>query len=371
MDTRIRVPAASAGLAAIALVFASPVVAQVTAGETSARHDVKRGDTLWDLAARYLADPFLWPEIFRLNTDVVEDPDLIYPGEKIRIPGRTAMPADAGALGVPPATRPGAGARRGARGAGLSGTVFSSRAQGLAASRLSVSERVPSALLSESDHFRVGLLMDPAELGPTGRTTRVVEESILTLDLPKTVRPNQEVVIANGELRPGIGDRLRAVRWERDVAGRRVLSSRALLEVVRADRDSVRARVTDLYAIYEVGDAVIAAEPFAIDPAARPEAVDDGLTGRILGFETPQPLLDLDDPVFLDVGRRDGVRMGDEFLAFALDEPSPATADSRDALSRLRVVRTTETTATAVVVSIRDPATAEGAPVRRVGRLPG
>lgn len=370
MDTRFGVPTASFALAAIALALAPPVVAQAT-GEVPARHDVRRGDTLWDLSARYLADPFLWPEIFRLNTDVIDDPDLIYPGESLRIPGRTVVPADASAVRAARTARSGSLRRRAGGGADLSGTVFASREQGLAASHLSVSETLPSALLSESDHFRVGLLIDPAELGPTGRTARAVEESILTVDLPRTVRRNQEVVIETGELRPEIGDRLRAVRWEREVAGRRVLGSRALLEVVRVGADSVRARVTDLFALYEVGDPVIAAEPFSIDPAARPEPADDGLTGRILAFETPQPLLDLDDPVFLDVGRRDGVRMGDEFLVFARDEPSPATADPRDALSRLRVVRTTETTSTALVVSIREPATAEGAPIRRVGRLPG
>lgn len=371
MDKRIRVPAASVGLAAIVLALAPPAAGQVAPGDTLARYDVRRGDTLWDLAARYLADPFLWPEIFRLNADVVEDPDLIFPGESLRIPGRAAIAADAAAVRSARPARRAAAPRGDLARAGLSGTVFAARDQGLAASRLSVSESAPTAILSESDHFRVGLLLDPAELGPTGHTARVVEESIQSLDLPKTVRHNQEIVIASGALRPQLGDRLQAVRWERDVAGRRVLRSLALLDVVRAGEDSVRARVTQLFALYEVGDPVIAAEPYRLDPAARPEPVDDGLTARILAFETPQPLLDLDDPVFLDVGRRDGVRTGDEFLAFGLDEPSPATADPRDALSRLRVVRTTEGTATAIVVTIRDPATAEGAPVRRVARLPG
>ena len=38
------------------------------------KHVVKKGDTLWDLAQYYLKDPFRWPEIFRRNTDVVENP---------------------------------------------------------------------------------------------------------------------------------------------------------------------------------------------------------------------------------------------------------------------------------------------------------
>ena len=57
---------------------------------------VKRGDTLWDISAMFLRDPWLWPDIWNVNPDIA-NPHLIYPGDIIRliwIDGRPQLVVD-------------------------------------------------------------------------------------------------------------------------------------------------------------------------------------------------------------------------------------------------------------------------------------
>jgi len=65
-------------------------------------HMIVAGDTLWDLAATYLGDPWLWPQIWDQNRYVL-DSHWIYPGDPLIVPG---PPTVVGEVLQSPATPP-------------------------------------------------------------------------------------------------------------------------------------------------------------------------------------------------------------------------------------------------------------------------
>jgi len=57
---------------------------EVLPGTEEEIYEVKPGDSLSKIAAKYPG--MTWKKIFDANTDIIKNPDLIHPGQKLRIP---------------------------------------------------------------------------------------------------------------------------------------------------------------------------------------------------------------------------------------------------------------------------------------------
>lgn len=60
--------------------------AQQSAGRAEQTYTVQAGDTLSAIAKRFLGDANAYMEIFNANRDQLKDPDLIKPGQVLKIP---------------------------------------------------------------------------------------------------------------------------------------------------------------------------------------------------------------------------------------------------------------------------------------------
>ncbi|NNK86912.1 MAG: LysM peptidoglycan-binding domain-containing protein [Flavobacteriaceae bacterium] len=64
------------------------IMADIKVADTSVyhRHLVKSGETLGKIAKQYYGDPMKYKTIFNANSDILKNPDLIYPDQELIIP---------------------------------------------------------------------------------------------------------------------------------------------------------------------------------------------------------------------------------------------------------------------------------------------
>lgn len=335
--------------AAAALVVAGPLAAQQDTVPEGRVHTVRRGDTLWDLARQYLADPFLWPDIFRLNTDVVQDPARIYPNERLVLPG--------GARGGPQ--------RDPER------TVFYDDGSRMRDRTVLDIESRPYSIVREGDYYAAGYVARDAEISMVGRVQEVVSPTVVPLSRQPTIQVYDKVFVTPAQgVAMNIGDRVQFLRPGRELQGfGRVWIPTALATIAAVDGGTATAVVIRMFDPVTPGDLVVPVAAFPVPVQARP-APSTGLQGKIVAFQRQHPVQANEEIAFLDVGRQAGVKEGDVFEVFLPRTRRDWGTRPEVPVGRLQVVKVMAGTASARITHLEQPAIAVGQPVRRVAAMP-
>jgi hypothetical protein len=358
-------------------------------------HTVRPGDTLWDLAGQYLGDPFLWPEIYRLNTAVVEDPHWIYPGEVLRLAAGADVSAVPGADTPPPEQgAPEDAAAEEAPGPDLAEPQVGDLAEEeagpgddvdltpLVGDRRRTTQTGPSIELAlarayrpvrRSEFFSSGFLTEEQAL-PFGRVLGTVTPlQIEELTGRSTAQIFGRVAVtppAGGKYQ--VGDTLVAINVEREIEGYgNVVVPTGLLRVLDVSRPENLAEVIASYGPIRDRQRVLPAEKFTDPGNVRPVPISDGVRGTVLGHRDRTPLTGPQDVVFIDKGRNDGVGLGDLFeLRQAPRQRTDAATVVDEVMATVQVVHVNDRTATATVVSVVQPDVRAGTEARQVAKLP-
>ena len=331
-------------------------------------HTVKTGDTLWDLARRYLGDPFLWPQIYRLNTGVVEDPHWIYPGEVLQ------LAAGEGVQSVPSEDTPAPqGQDEAPREAEYPMPEFarqkrSESAEGLGGylnqeyRPLRPGEFYSSGFLTENHMPPPGLLLGPVT---PPQIRNLSERTMATLFTEVGLRAPEGVSYAKG-------DTLMAYELELGFSGYgEIVVPTGLIRITGQSEHQYLGEVVALYGAIRSGQPVIPAEKFQPGPATRAVATTDNLSGWVLGGREIRELKHPQQRLLIDLGREAGVAPGDIFEIRRTPGPRINAADAIDELMATgQVVRVGQRSSTVLLLRIVSPDIPPGMKARRIARLP-
>jgi hypothetical protein len=373
--------------------------AQVTSTQN---HTVRRGDTLWDLARQYRGDPFLWPDIYRMNTSVVEDPHWIYPGEILRLSATeavasvpaedTPMPAQDSAASVAEpvsdqvAESPAAGTEAAEQQAPASLASLTARrdveeSEPLFGPRpgdtlhetlkaytdqpyraLRRSEFYSSGFLTEKQKLPFGKMLGPVtppQIRAMARNTNAMPYAIVAVSAPKGATYQ-------------VGDSLLVVQIGREVDhyGDVIIPS-GMIQVTDTAEGRYLASVIAVYGPIRGGQSVLPLEKFGEPSGAKATPVSDGLRATLLGGSGRQDLKAPQMVVFLDKGRKDGVAPGDLFeIRRQPGRLSDGTIRIDEVMATLQVVHVRARSATARLLNVISPDIAPGTEARQVAKLP-
>lgn len=246
---------------------------------------VQQGDTLWDISANFLTEPWLWPEIWYAN-DQVANPHLIYPGDVLRlvfVDGRPMLSRDTGTNGT----------------VKLTPNIR----------EIADFEAIPAIDLSKIREFLAGnRLVDPAAV--EGLPYMVAGDS------KRVIVGGGDLLYARGDLDDGvlvygvyrIGEPYIDPETEEEL-GLRALELAMIREEEITD-DIGRYRVARSVQEMMAGDVLLPYEDELFDPVFYPSAPDSSISGVVIDVEGGVAKAGALDILAINRGSEDGLESG-------------------------------------------------------------
>jgi LysM repeat protein len=378
------------GWAALLVVLPSSVAsAQEPLPQT---HTVRKGDTLWDLAQHYLKDPFLWPGIYRQNTDVVEDPHWIYPGEVLRIaptdnvaavptmdtpvPQSDSTAGNDSTVSTPDSSD---ALARGPQQPSLAEEpddqrpLFTTERPRTVAEILRAYTDQPYRPLRRSEFYSSGFLTERQSL-PYGRVLGpVTPQQIKAVNSRANALPFTTIAVrAPAGATYEIGDSLLILQLGREIEpyGDIVVPT-GVARIIETVDEHYLAHIVATYGAVRNGQRVLPLERFSAGAGQRAVPVSDGVRGTLIGGLGRQELKEPQMVVFINKGREDGVAPGDLFEVRRRPQRLPdGTIRVNELMATLQIVHVRDRTATAIVLNVISPDIPPGTDVLQVAKLP-
>ncbi|HXX58125.1 MAG TPA: LysM peptidoglycan-binding domain-containing protein [Thermodesulfovibrionales bacterium] len=259
-------------------------------------HTVTKGETLWSISSKEIADPFLWPKVWKENPDIT-NPDLIYPNERIRIPlyllQKEVGPRSAETAGAEATVGSKPEVKTNQTTAGPSGKMVATAAKEYLVDRPTF---IASGYITESVASVGEVIGAPTERTALGKG----DYAYIHTAMP----------VANGQRFYVFRVSERVKHPQTGALMGYLIEVVGISEVVGEESGQIKVRITDSYSDVDVGDLldeyVETEPPFLTDEPGRP-----AVNGFIVAARKNKEINALPSIVYIDKGRRDGVEIGD------------------------------------------------------------